>query len=64
MFKTTSDPLALDPLGPMGTDPIADDHSPSDPLALDPLSPIDSTRDLTRHLPEREQARPNAKATT
>jgi hypothetical protein len=36
-----SDPLALDPLGPMAIGPIADDYSPSDPLALDPLSPVD-----------------------
>jgi hypothetical protein len=35
-------PLALDPLGPMGLDPIANGYSPSDPLALDPLSPTDS----------------------
>jgi|tagenome__1003787_1003787.scaffolds.fasta_scaffold13161767_1 hypothetical protein len=42
MFKTTlpEDPLALDPLGPMG--PITDEYSPSEPLALDPLSPVDS----------------------
>jgi hypothetical protein len=42
MFKTTLDPLALDPLGPMWIGPIAGAYSPSDPLALDPLSPIDS----------------------
>jgi hypothetical protein len=41
-MRRTTDPLALDPLGPMGIGPIADDHSPSDPLALDPLSPINS----------------------
>jgi hypothetical protein len=38
MFK--ADPLALDPLGPMGLDLVAAAHSPSDPLALDPLSPV------------------------
>jgi hypothetical protein len=64
MFETTSDALALDPLGPMATDSIADDHTSSDPLALDPLSPVDSTRDPTRHLPGREQAGPDAKVTT
>ena len=38
-----ADPLALDPLGPIGIDPpIADTYSLSDPLALDPLSPVDS----------------------
>jgi hypothetical protein len=37
----TSDPLALDPLGPMVIDPLANLPSPSDPLSLDPLSPID-----------------------
>ena len=40
MFRTT-DPLALDPLGPMGIGPGAARYAPSDPLALDPLSPID-----------------------
>jgi hypothetical protein len=38
----TWDPLALDPLGSIGIDPIADVHSSPDPLALDPLSPVDS----------------------
>jgi hypothetical protein len=42
LSKTYTDPLELDPLGPMGIGPITDDRSPSDPLALDPLSPIDS----------------------
>ena len=37
-----TDPLALDPLGPMGLRLITGAHSPSDPLALDPLSPVDS----------------------
>jgi len=36
-----TDPLALDPLGPMEIGPIAGGHSSSDPLALDPLSPFD-----------------------
>jgi hypothetical protein len=41
-MRRAADPLALDPLGPMGIGPIADAYPPSDPLALDPLSPVDS----------------------
>jgi hypothetical protein len=33
------DPLALDPLGPIATTPIADIRSTTDALALEPLSP-------------------------
>ena len=36
-----TDPLALDPLGPMDMGPSAGACAPSGPLALDPLSPID-----------------------
>jgi hypothetical protein len=39
-MRRAADPLALEPLGPMG--PIVDAYPPSDPLALDPLSPADS----------------------
>jgi uncharacterized protein YbjT (DUF2867 family) len=35
-----ADPLALDPLDPIGIGPIAGVYPTSDPLALDPLSPI------------------------
>jgi hypothetical protein len=35
-----ADPLALDPLSPIGIGPMADLYTTSDPLALDPLSPI------------------------
>jgi len=41
-MRRAANPLALDPLGPIGIGPIADVYSTSDPLALDPLSPIDS----------------------
>jgi hypothetical protein len=37
-----ADPLALDPLGPIGVGPTEDIYSPTDPLALDPLSPVSS----------------------
>jgi hypothetical protein len=36
------DPLALDPLGPIGIGQIANAYSASGPLALDPLAPVDS----------------------
>jgi hypothetical protein len=56
-YQPAADPLALDPLGPIGIDPIADPPL-SDPLALDPLSPVDSgTRASTRQSPGREHAR-------
>jgi hypothetical protein len=42
-MRRAADPLALDPLGPIGIGPIACAYSPSDPLALDPLSPVAST---------------------
>jgi hypothetical protein len=42
------DPLALDPLGPIGIGRIADAYATSDPLALDPLSPVDSDQGLTK----------------
>jgi hypothetical protein len=68
------EPLALDPLGPMGIGPIADANSPAVPLRLDPLSPVDAgtyltvararTGDLTRHSHRRELDRANAKVTT
>jgi uncharacterized protein YbjT (DUF2867 family) len=41
-MRRAANPLALDPLGPIGIGPIADVYSTSDPLALDPLSPVDS----------------------
>jgi hypothetical protein len=36
-MRSAADPLALEPLGPMG--PIADAYPPQAPLTLDPLSP-------------------------
>jgi hypothetical protein len=60
-----SDPLDLDPLGPVG---IADIAATTEPLALDPLSPLsaragetDATRDSTRHSPGRDQAHAGSK---
>ena len=41
-MRWATDPLALDPLGSTGIDPIADVYSTPDPLALEPLSPVDS----------------------
>jgi hypothetical protein len=37
-MRRCTDPLALDPLSPIGISPIADIHSTTDPLALEPLS--------------------------
>jgi hypothetical protein len=54
-----ADPLALDPLGPMGIGPSADDNSQSDPLALDPLSPIDSRARRTDAHAEPEHTSPS-----
>ena len=48
-----ADPLALDPLGPIGIGPIADVYRTSDPLSLDPLSPIQTSERhdiVPRHL--------------
>jgi hypothetical protein len=39
MYRHT-DPLALDPLGPIGIGPIAAFSSSAGPLGLDPLAPI------------------------
>jgi uncharacterized protein YbjT (DUF2867 family) len=36
----SADPLAVDPLGPIGLGPIAAFSSPAGPLGLDPLSPV------------------------
>jgi hypothetical protein len=41
-MRWATDPLALDSLGSIAIDPIADVHSAPDPLALEPLSPVDS----------------------
>jgi hypothetical protein len=38
-MRRCTDPLALDPLSPIGIRPIADIAS-TDPLALEPLSPL------------------------
>jgi hypothetical protein len=38
-----ADALALDPLGPIGIDPIGAFSSPPGPLGLDPLSPVTAT---------------------
>jgi hypothetical protein len=35
-----ADPLALEPLSPAVSRPMADSYSTADPLALDPLGPI------------------------
>jgi uncharacterized protein YbjT (DUF2867 family) len=43
-MRRRTDPLALDPLSPMGISPIEDTYSTTDPLALDPLSPIANGR--------------------
>jgi hypothetical protein len=39
-MRRHTDPLALDPLGPIGISPIADIPSATDPLALEPLSAL------------------------
>ena len=39
-MRRCTDPLALDPLSPIGIGPIADIASTTDPLALEPLSPL------------------------
>ena len=71
-----ADPLALDPLGPMGIGPGV--YPTSDALALDPLSPVypgvrpidvhasnsKHARDSARHSPPRDRARTGAKVTT
>jgi hypothetical protein len=62
-----ADPLALDPLGPIGIGPIAA-FSAAGPLGLDPLSPITTIGEghdsRTWHTPLPEQAHAGAKVTT
>jgi hypothetical protein len=41
-MRHATNPLEVDPLGPMGMGTIADAYPPSDPMALDPLSPVES----------------------
>ena len=44
-MRTTDDPLALEPLGPMG--PLTDAPPMPDPLALEPLSPVETDSEET-----------------
>jgi hypothetical protein len=46
-MSRTTDPLALDPLGPIGLDFTEDRYAAPEPLELDPLSPIDPKNDHT-----------------
>ena len=39
-MRRYTDPLALDPLSPIGISPTADISSTTDPLATEPLSPL------------------------
>jgi hypothetical protein len=39
-MRRYTDPLALDPLSPIGVSPVADISSATDPLAREPLSPL------------------------
>ncbi len=69
-----ADPLALDPLGPIGLGPIVRVYPLPDPLALDPLSPIQTGETHDRadrgshhgleRLTPRDRARTGAKVTT
>jgi hypothetical protein len=48
-MRHATNPLEVDPLGPMGMGPIPDAYPPSDPMALDPLSPVESARPADAH---------------
>jgi hypothetical protein len=43
-MRRYTDPLALDPLGPIGISPIADISSTTGSLALEPLAPLSTVR--------------------
>jgi hypothetical protein len=66
-MSSASDPLSLDPLGPMGFGPAFSGPfhgSTSNRLGLDPLSPTPETGDSTPHAPTSDQAHAGRKATS
>jgi hypothetical protein len=63
-MSPATNPLALDPLGPMGLDPFVGGISPTSArLGLDPFSPVSETWDPTPQAPTYDQAPAGRKAT-